>query len=48
MTHGFQQQDTMVGFSTLRSAASPQHGQKAAPKPARTPAPRSHPPRPPH
>ena len=29
MTHGFQQQDTSHNFSIPRSAATPQHGQKA-------------------
>ena len=29
MTHGFQQQDTALNFCIPKSAATPQHGQKA-------------------
>lgn len=44
MTHGFQHQDTTLGFTPLRSVASPQHGQKASAKPPpRPPEPRSFP-----
>jgi hypothetical protein len=37
MTHGFQQQDSALGFSIPKSAATPQHGQKP---PARAPEPK--------
>ena len=33
MTRGLLQQQPGLGYSTPRSAASPQHGQKATPKP---------------
>jgi hypothetical protein len=47
MTRGLLQQQPGLGYSTSRSAASPQHGQKATPK-AATPArePRTYMPRP--
>jgi hypothetical protein len=34
MTQGFQQQDSSRGFSFLKSAPMPQHGQKPEPKKA--------------
>jgi hypothetical protein len=49
MTQGFQQQDPSAGFSFLKSAPSPQHGQKADPKAAAPKRPeRSFQPRPGH
>lgn len=49
MTHGFQQQNAGLGFCIPRSAATPQHGQKADPKQAPPAAPsRSFEPRPGH
>ena len=48
MTHGFQQQDTLVGFTIPKSAASPQHGQKPAPATLNVREPRSFTPRPAH
>lgn len=49
MTHGFQQQNGALGLYIPRSAASPQHGQKADPDRARPAAPpRSFAPRPGH
>jgi hypothetical protein len=48
MTHGFQQQDTALGFSIPKSAATPQHGQKAVAKPSEPKEPRSFKPRPGH
>lgn len=49
MTHGFQQQDSTLGFCIPKTAAAPQHGQKADPAKARpaTP-PRTVEPRPGH
>ncbi|MGA0607471.1 hypothetical protein ACO2Q0_15885 [Phenylobacterium sp. VNQ135] len=46
MTHGLQQQDTLVGFCIPKSAASPQHGQKPPEKPVKSREPRSFTPRP--
>ena len=48
MPTSFQQQDRMIGFSTRKSAASPQHGQKAASEPLKASEPRSYNPRPGH
>lgn len=48
MTHGFQQQDSMLGVSFPRSAAMPQHGQKPSAKPLSVRAPRTCKPRPGH
>jgi hypothetical protein len=50
MTQGFQQQDRSVNFSFLKSAPSPQHGQKSGDKVAVTPPPppRAFEPRPGH
>lgn len=48
MTHGLPQQDTLAGFCIPKSAATPQHGQKPAPKPVKTREPRSFTPRPGH
>ncbi|MEO8115540.1 MAG: hypothetical protein ABI655_14225 [Phenylobacterium sp.] len=49
MTHGFQQQDPAINFSPPRSAATPQHGQKADKQAAaRIKPPRSFEPRPGH
>ena len=48
MTHGFQQQDTSLGFSMPRSAASPQHGQQPDTTKAKAPEARSFKPRPGH
>ena len=48
MTHGFQQQDTSLGFSLLKSQAMPQNGQKAAPAAKKAKEPRSVQPRPGH
>lgn len=45
MTHGFQQQDTALGYSIPRSAASPQHGQKPAAAQPATKAPKPKEPR---
>jgi hypothetical protein len=42
------QQDSSVGFHILKSAPSPQHGQKADKKVIRNPEPRSFRPRPGH
>ena len=46
MTHGLLQQQPDLGWAMPRQAATPQHGQKAAPKPALVRMPRSHKPRP--
>ena len=48
MATSFQQQDKMIGFSIPKSAASPQHGQKAGPEPLKALEPRSYKPRPGH
>ncbi|WP_165837079.1 hypothetical protein [Phenylobacterium hankyongense] len=48
MTHGFQQQDSTAGFCIPKSAATPQHGQKADTKTAKAKPPRSFEPRPGH
>jgi hypothetical protein len=49
MTHGFQQQDKGLGYSVLKSAATPQHGQKPPEKPpVPVREPRSYKPRPAH
>ena len=32
MTHRFDQQEPSIAFGTLKSVATPQHGQKADPK----------------
>ena len=48
MTTGFQQQDRMIGFAIPKSAASPQHGQKAPAEPLTVREPRSYKPRPGH
>ena len=46
MTHGFQQQNSMLGVAFPKSAAMPQHGQSPKPLPVRPP--RSYKPRPGH
>ena len=46
MTRGLLQQRPGLGYSTPRSAASPQHGQKTTPKPEPVAEPRSYGPRP--
>jgi hypothetical protein len=46
MTHGFQQQNSMLGVAFPKSAATPQHGQSPKPLPVRPP--RSYKPRPGH
>jgi hypothetical protein len=48
MTHGFQQQDTGLGYAFPKSAVMPQHGEKARPLPLPVPPPRSQKPRPGH
>ena len=48
MTHGFQQQDKVLGYPFMKSAAMPQHGQKPPEKPLPVRAPRSYKPRPGH
>jgi hypothetical protein len=48
MTHGFQQQDTGLGYAFPKSAATPQHGQKPAEKPLPVREPRACKPRPGH
>ena len=48
MTQGFQHQDRTLGFSPPRSAAAPQHGQKAPEKPLPVREPRNYMPRPGH
>ena len=48
MTHGFQQQNSMLGVSFPKSAAAPQHGQKPPKKPLPVREPRSYKPRPGH
>ncbi len=48
MTHGLPQQDTLVGFTLPKSAATPQHGQKAPAQPVKAREPRSFTPRPGH
>lgn len=48
VTHGFQQQDTGIGYALTRTQAMPQHGQKCDPKSMKSPKPRSTPPRPGH
>jgi len=48
MTHGFQQQNPAQTFAFTRSAATPQHGQKASDKPLPVREPRSYKPRPGH
>ncbi len=48
MTHGFQQQDTGLGYAFPKSAPMPQHGQKAPEKPLPVREPRSCIPRPGH
>jgi hypothetical protein len=48
MTHGFQQQDTNLGVTLLKSVATQQNGQKAAPTAKKTREPRSLTPRPGH
>ncbi len=48
MTHGFQQQNAMLGVVFPKSAATPQHGQKPPEKPLPVRAPRSYKPRPGH
>lgn len=48
MTRGFDQQDPSVNFSFPKSAAAPQHGQKADKKTAKVREPRSFQPRPGH
>lgn len=48
MTHGLQQQSAILGSAFQRSAATPQHGQKATAKPAPVREPRSFTPRPGH
>lgn len=48
MTHGFQHQGPGFGFPMPKSAASPQHGQKAPEKPLPIPEPRTYKPRPGH
>ena len=48
MTHGFQQQNSMLGVAFPKSAAMPQHGQKPPAKPLPVRPPRSYKPRPGH
>jgi hypothetical protein len=48
MTHGFQQQDNSLGVALLKSMATQQNGQKAAPKGKKAREPRSLQPRPGH
>lgn len=48
MTHGFQQQDKSLGIALPKSAAMPQHGQKAPAKPLPVREPRTYKPRPGH
>ena len=48
MTHGLQQQDSMLGVTFPKSAAKQQHGQKPPEKPLPVRAPRSYKPRPGH
>lgn len=48
MTHGFQQQTQGLGYSVLKSAATPQHGQKPAEKAPPVREPRTYKPRPGH
>ena len=48
MTHGFQQQNQALPNPFMKSAATPQHGQKPADKPMPVKAPRSYKPRPGH
>ncbi len=48
MTNGFQQQDRSHACPSTRSAATPQHGQKATEKPLPVREPRSYKPRPGH
>ena len=48
MTHGFQQQNPGLGYSVVKSAATPQHGQKPTEKPLPEREPRSYKPRPGH
>lgn len=48
MTHGLQQQNTMLGVAFPKSVATPQHGQKPSDKPLPVRAPRSYKPRPGH
>ena len=48
MTHGFQQQSPGLGVAFPKSAAMPQHGQKAAEKPLPVREPRTYKPRPGH
>ena len=48
MTHGLQQQGQALGYPFMKSAATPQHGQKAPEKPLQVREPRSYKPRPGH
>lgn len=48
MTHGFQQQDKALASPFTKSAATPQHGQKAPDRPLPVREPRSYKPRPGH
>lgn len=48
MTTGFQQQQTGLGVSFPKQAATPQHGQKAPKKPLLCREPRGYKPRPGH
>lgn len=48
MTRGLEQQNTGYGFAVQKSAATPQHGQKAPPRPLPAAPPRSYNPRPGH
>jgi len=48
MTHGFQQQNAMLGVTFPKSAAMPQHGQKPPKKPLPVREPRTYKPRPGH
>ena len=48
MTHGFQQQNSILGVAFPKSCATPQHGQKPTEKPLPVREPRSYKPRPGH